>query len=80
MRPTRIAMALALLAMMLGLAACSGQTDLHEWVNQVKARKAVFKRLEPVEHLYTSAAVQWAGEIGPSVDTLRHELEAMCAP
>lgn len=39
MRPTRIAIALATLAMMLGLAACSGQTDLHEWVNQVKARK-----------------------------------------
>lgn len=39
MRPTRIAIALATFAMMLGLTACSGQTDLHEWVNQVKARK-----------------------------------------
>lgn len=39
MRPTRIAIALATLAMMSGLAACSGQGDLHEWVSQVKARK-----------------------------------------
>ena len=39
MRPTRIAIALATLAMMSGLAACSGQGDLHEWVAQVKARK-----------------------------------------
>jgi type IV pilus assembly protein PilP len=39
MRPTRIAIALAILAMMCGLAACSGQSDLHEWVAQVKARK-----------------------------------------
>lgn len=39
MRPTRIAIALATLAMMSGLAACSGQGDLNEWVAQVKARK-----------------------------------------
>ncbi|MDE2225063.1 MAG: pilus assembly protein PilP [Xanthomonadaceae bacterium] len=39
MRPTRIAIALATLAMMSGLVACSGQGDLHEWVAQVKARK-----------------------------------------
>lgn len=39
MRPTRIAIALATLAMVSGLAACSGQGDLHEWVAQVKARK-----------------------------------------
>jgi type IV pilus assembly protein PilP len=39
MRPTRIAIALATLAMTLGLAACSGQGDLHDWVAQVKARK-----------------------------------------
>ncbi|HJR11016.1 MAG TPA: pilus assembly protein PilP [Rhodanobacteraceae bacterium] len=39
MRPTRIVIALATLAMMSGLAACSGQGDLHEWVAQVKARK-----------------------------------------
>jgi type IV pilus assembly protein PilP len=39
MRPTRIAIVLATLAMMSGLAACSGQGDLHEWVSQVKARK-----------------------------------------
>lgn len=39
MRPTRIAIIAALLAMLGGLAACSGQGDLHEWVAQVKARK-----------------------------------------
>jgi len=39
MRPTRIAIALAIVAMLSGLAACSGQGDLHEWVSQVKARK-----------------------------------------
>ncbi|HET9819212.1 MAG TPA: pilus assembly protein PilP [Rhodanobacteraceae bacterium] len=39
MRPSRIAIVLATLAMLLGLAACSGQGDLHEWVAQVKARK-----------------------------------------
>jgi len=39
MRPTRIAIALAIVAMLSGLAACSGQGDLHEWVAQVKARK-----------------------------------------
>jgi type IV pilus assembly protein PilP len=38
MRPTRIAIAFATLAMLLGLAACSGQGDLHAWVAQVKAR------------------------------------------
>lgn len=39
MQPARIAIVLATLAMALGLAACSGQGDLHEWVAQVKARK-----------------------------------------
>jgi type IV pilus assembly protein PilP len=39
MRPTRIAIALAIVAMVSGLAACSGQGDLHEWVAQIKARK-----------------------------------------
>lgn len=39
MRPTRIAIVLVTVAMLLGLAACSGQDDLHEWVAQVKARK-----------------------------------------
>ncbi|HEX5353819.1 MAG TPA: pilus assembly protein PilP, partial [Rhodanobacteraceae bacterium] len=39
MRPTRIAIVITTLAMMLGLAACSGQGDLHTWVAQVKARK-----------------------------------------
>lgn len=39
MRPTRILLALAVLAMLSGLAACSGQGDLHRWVDQVKARK-----------------------------------------
>jgi type IV pilus assembly protein PilP len=39
MRPTRIAIVFATLAMIGGLAACSGQGDLREWVAQVKARK-----------------------------------------
>jgi type IV pilus assembly protein PilP len=39
MRPSRIAIVLATLAMVLGLTACSGQGDLHAWVAQVKARK-----------------------------------------
>ncbi len=39
MRPTRIAIAFATLAMLLGLSACSGQGDLHAWVAKVKARK-----------------------------------------
>ena len=39
MRAARIATVFALLGMTLGLAACSGQGDLHEWVAQVKARK-----------------------------------------
>lgn len=39
MRAARIAMVFAALGMTLGLAACSGQDDLHEWVAQVKARK-----------------------------------------
>lgn len=39
MRVARIAMVFAMLGMTFGLAACSGQGDLHEWVAQVKARK-----------------------------------------
>lgn len=39
MRAARIALMFATLGMTLGLAACSGQSDLHEWVAQVKARK-----------------------------------------
>ena len=39
MRPTRIAVSFATLAMLLGLSACSGQSDLQQWVAQVKARK-----------------------------------------
>ena len=39
MRPTRIAIAMATFALMLGLAACSGPGDLQQWVAQVKARK-----------------------------------------
>jgi len=41
MRPARIAIVLATFAMTLGLAACSGQGDLHDWVAQIKARKGV---------------------------------------
>jgi type IV pilus assembly protein PilP len=39
MRAARIALMFATFGMTLGLAACSGQSDLHEWVAQVKARK-----------------------------------------
>ncbi|MGH8232809.1 MAG: pilus assembly protein PilP [Rhodanobacteraceae bacterium] len=39
MRPTRILIAFATLGMLLGLTACSGQGDLHDWVAQVRARK-----------------------------------------
>ena len=39
MRPTHIVMAFGIAAMLAGLAACSGQGDLHQWVAQVKARK-----------------------------------------
>jgi type IV pilus assembly protein PilP len=39
MRPTRIVIALATLSMLLGLAGCSRQGDLHAWVAKVKARK-----------------------------------------
>ncbi len=39
MRAARIALMFAVLGMTFGLAACSGQGDLHEWVAQVKARK-----------------------------------------
>lgn len=39
MRVARIATVFVMLGMTLGLAACSGQGDLHEWVAQVKARK-----------------------------------------
>lgn len=39
MQPARIAIAAALLAMLFGLAACSSNNDLHQWVAQEKARK-----------------------------------------
>ena len=39
MRPTRIAIALATLALVTGLTKCRSQGDLHEWVAPVKARK-----------------------------------------
>ena len=36
---TRLAIAAASFAMLLGLAACSGQDDLHQWVAEQKAQK-----------------------------------------
>ncbi len=39
MHPTRFVLGLAALAMVLGLAGCSGQGDLHAWVAKVKAQK-----------------------------------------
>lgn len=41
--------------------------------------KALFQRLEHVENLYTTAATQYAGEIGPSVDLLRQDLQRLAA-
>ncbi len=37
--------------------------------------KPVFKTLQSLMNLYTTNAVQYAGEIGPSVDKLRKQLE-----
>lgn len=39
MQPARIAIIASLAAMLLGLAACSSNDDLHQWVAQEKARK-----------------------------------------
>lgn len=39
MRPTRVAIAITVLVFTFGLAACSGEGSLHDWVAQVKARK-----------------------------------------
>jgi hypothetical protein len=38
---------------------------------------SVFRRLDRLMDLYTTHAVQYAGEIGPSVDTLNEQLERL---
>jgi len=54
------------------------------WVNGLRQAQAsctedslgreVFSRLETLENLYTTAAVQYSGEMGPAVDAFRREL------
>jgi hypothetical protein len=36
--------------------------------------EAIFKRLEKLQNLYMTSAVQYAGEIGPSVDALQADI------
>ncbi len=50
-------------------AKCVGDTPEREKLNPV------FKTLQSLMNLYTTHAVQYAGEIGPSVDKLRKQLE-----
>lgn len=40
------------------------------------AQAPIFKRLDQVMDLYTTHAVQFAGEVGPTVDKLKAELDA----
>jgi hypothetical protein len=39
------------------------------------ALKKVFTRLDKAMDLYTTHAVQYAGEVGPTIDTLREEID-----
>jgi hypothetical protein len=50
-------------------AKCVGESD------DRKKLAPVFKTLQSLMNLYTTNAVQYAGEIGPSVDKLRKQLE-----
>ena len=58
MRPTRIAIIVGTLAMVLGLTACSGQDQLHQWVAQVKARKGAPLEPLPVVKTFETYAYQ----------------------
>ncbi|MBI3181939.1 MAG: hypothetical protein HYZ28_07325 [Myxococcales bacterium] len=40
------------------------------------AARAVYRRLDKVMDLYTTHAVQYAGEVGPTADAFRDDLEA----
>jgi len=50
-------------------AKCVGETAEREKL------KPVFKTMEALMNLYTTNAVQYAGEVGPSVDKLRKQME-----
>jgi len=55
-----------------------------EWLNGLRQaqascaedalRRDVFDRLETLENLYTTSAVQYSGEMGPAVDAFRRAL------
>ncbi len=55
-----------------------------EWLNGLRQaeascsedalRRDVFERLETLENLYTTSAVQYSGEMGPAVDSFRRAL------
>jgi hypothetical protein len=55
-----------------------------EWLNGLRQAEAscseqplqreVFNRLETLENLYTTSAVQYSGEMGPAVDSFRRAL------
>ena len=55
-----------------------------EWLNGLRQaeascsedslRRDVFSRLETLENLYTTSAVQYSGEMGPAVDAFRRAL------
>ena len=55
-----------------------------EWLNRLRQteascaedalRRDVFDRLETLENLYTTSAVQYSGEMGPAVDAFRRAL------
>ena len=55
-----------------------------EWLNGLRQaeascaedalRRDVFSRLETLENLYTTSAVQYSGEMGPAVDSFRRAL------
>ena len=65
MRPTRIGIVLALAALLSGLAACSGQGDLHQWVAQVKARKGAPLPALPVVKTFETFTYQDQDERDP---------------
>jgi len=60
-----------------------------EWVNGLRQaeascaedalRRDVFSRLETLENLYTTSAVQYSGEMGPAVDSFRRALSRLRA-
>ena len=57
------------------------------WVNELRQAQSscaddspgrdVFRRLETLENLYTTSAVQYSGEMGPAVDAFRRALSRL---